>query len=61
MTSTCTQWCMLPPLCELNYFAGPCICMVSMGGVAPTITATQFNGNGQAAAEQGPQRVERRQ
>lgn len=44
MTHTCTDFCAGPAPCVLNWFKSPCICMVSAGGVSPTV--------GERAAEQ---------
>lgn len=41
ITQTCSDYCPTTPPCALNWFASPCICMVSAGGVAPTVSAQQ--------------------
>lgn len=35
--SHCVIGCPVTPTCELNWFASPCICMVSAGGEAPVV------------------------
>lgn len=57
ITQTCSDYCPTTPPCALNWFASPCICMVSAGGEAPTVAGALRAGAEQATQEPRAERT----